>query len=98
MEFLKDKIAVITGGNSGIGFATAKEFKQQGATVIITGRRKAALEQAAGSIGVIGIVADQASVPDIESLAEAVKRKIWGVAILFSNTGVRGSSLIGGAH
>jgi NAD(P)-dependent dehydrogenase (short-subunit alcohol dehydrogenase family) len=94
MEFLKDKIAVITGGNSGIGFATAKEFKQQGATVIITGRRKAALEQAAGSIGVIGIVADQASIPDIESLAETVKEKFGQIDILFINAGILGMSSI----
>ncbi|HMI66527.1 MAG TPA: SDR family oxidoreductase [Cyclobacteriaceae bacterium] len=97
MEFLKDKIAVITGGNSGIGFATAKEFKQQGANVIITGRRKAALEQAAGSIGVIGIVADQASISDIESLAEAVKEKFGQIDILFINAGILGMSSIEGA-
>ena len=97
MEFLKDKIAVITGGNSGIGFATAKEFKQQGATVIITGRRKAALEQAAESIGVIGIVADQASISDIESLAEAVKEKFGQIDILFINAGILGMSSIEGA-
>jgi len=97
MEFLKDKIAVITGGNSGIGFATAKEFKQQGANVIITGRRKAALEQAAESIGVIGIVADQASISDIESLAEAVKEKFGQIDILFINAGILGMSSIEGA-
>jgi NAD(P)-dependent dehydrogenase (short-subunit alcohol dehydrogenase family) len=94
MEFLKDKIAVVTGGNSGIGFAAAKEFKQQGATVIITGRRKAALEQAAGSIGAIGIVADQASVSDIESLAEAVREKFGQIDILFINAGILGMSSI----
>jgi NAD(P)-dependent dehydrogenase (short-subunit alcohol dehydrogenase family) len=94
MEFLKDKIAVVTGGNSGIGFATAKEFKQQGATVIITGRRKAALEQAAEAIGVIGIVTNQASVRDIESLAAVVKEKFGQIDILFINAGIVGMSSI----
>jgi len=94
MEFLKDKIAVVTGGNSGIGFATAKEFKQQGARVIITGRRKAALEQAAAAIGVTGMLADQARVPDIESLVAAVKEKFGQIDILFINAGIVGMSTI----
>jgi NAD(P)-dependent dehydrogenase (short-subunit alcohol dehydrogenase family) len=94
MEFLKDKIAVVTGGNSGIGFAAAREFKQQGATVIITGRRKAAVDQAAESIGVVGMVADQASVPDIENLAAAVKEKFGPIDILFINAGILGMSSI----
>ena len=48
MENLKNKTAVITGGNSGIGYATAKQLKEQGANVIITGRRKEAIEKAGG--------------------------------------------------
>jgi NADP-dependent 3-hydroxy acid dehydrogenase YdfG len=51
---LKDKIAVITGGNSGIGYATAKELKTQGATVIITGRRDEAVTKASAELGVTG--------------------------------------------
>jgi len=53
MNNFKDKVAVITGGNSGIGYATAKELKEKGATVFITGRRKEAIEKAAADLGVI---------------------------------------------
>jgi NADP-dependent 3-hydroxy acid dehydrogenase YdfG len=51
MKRLDGKIAVVTGGSSGIGFATAKAFVKEGATVYITGRRKEALEAAAAKIG-----------------------------------------------
>ena len=57
MKALQDKIAVVTGGNSGIGYATAAAFKDQGARVVITGRRKEALEAAARKLGVHAIVA-----------------------------------------
>ena len=50
MKNLNNKIAVITGGNSGIGYATAKELKALGASVIITGRRKEAMEKAAAEL------------------------------------------------
>jgi NAD(P)-dependent dehydrogenase (short-subunit alcohol dehydrogenase family) len=94
MEILKDKVAVITGGNSGIGFATAKEFKRQGATVLITGRRKEAIEQAAAAIGVTAFVADQSSVPDIENLVQEVKEQFGQIDILFINAGILGMSSI----
>ncbi|MGN7821630.1 SDR family oxidoreductase [Chitinophaga sp. 22536] len=88
MEQLKGKIAVVTGGNSGIGYATAKELKQQGATVIITGRRKEAIETAAAELGVTGIVADQGNLIAIESLADTVKTAYGAIDILFINAGV----------
>ncbi|MBC9910339.1 SDR family oxidoreductase [Chitinophaga varians] len=94
METLKGKIAVVTGGNSGIGYATAKELKQQGATVIITGRRKAAIETAAAELGVTGLVADQGNLKDIESLANNVKATFGTVDILFINAGVLGGAAI----
>jgi NAD(P)-dependent dehydrogenase (short-subunit alcohol dehydrogenase family) len=72
MGTLKGKIALVTGGNSGIGYAAAKELKQQGATVIITGRRKEALENATATLGVTGFVSDQGNVKDVEQLAEQV--------------------------
>jgi NAD(P)-dependent dehydrogenase (short-subunit alcohol dehydrogenase family) len=90
MDNLKNKVAVITGGNSGIGYATAKQLKEQGATVIITGRRKEAIEKAASELGVTAIVADQSSISDIENLASKVKEDFGQVDILFINAGIAG--------
>ena len=59
MKKLADKIAVVTGGNSGIGYATANEMVAEGATVIITGRNKTAVDEAAARLNVTGIVSDQ---------------------------------------
>ncbi|QOG00698.1 SDR family oxidoreductase [Flavobacterium sp. MDT1-60] len=94
MDNLKNKVAVITGGNSGIGYATAKQFKEQGATVIITGRRKEAIEKAASDLGVHAIVADQSRVSDIENLASKVKEDFGQVDILFINAGIAGLGTI----
>ncbi|RZJ54758.1 MAG: SDR family oxidoreductase [Flavobacterium sp.] len=94
MDNLKNKVAVITGGNSGIGYATAKQLKEQGATVIITGRRKEAIEAAAQELGVTAIVADQSSVADIENLASKVKANFGTVDILFVNAGIAGLGMI----
>lgn len=90
MDNLKNKVAVITGGNSGIGYATAKQLKAQGATVIITGRRKEAIEKAALELAVNAIVADQSSILDIENLALKVKTDFGKVDILFINAGIVG--------
>jgi NAD(P)-dependent dehydrogenase (short-subunit alcohol dehydrogenase family) len=88
MDNLKNKVAVITGGNSGIGYATAKQLKEQGATVIITGRRKEAIETAALELGVTAIVADQSNVGDTENLVAKVKQDFGQVDILFINAGI----------
>ena len=88
MNNFKDKIAVITGGNSGIGYATAKQLKEKGATVIITGRRKEAVEKAAADLGVIGIVADQSDISATEKLVAAVTESYGKVDILFINAGI----------
>lgn len=88
MDDLKNKVAVITGGNSGIGYATAKQLKEQGATVIITGRRKEAIEKAASELGVTAIVADQSNVVDTENLVAKVKQDFGQVDILFINAGI----------
>ncbi len=94
MNNLKDKVALITGGNSGIGYATAKELKKQGATVIITGRRKEAVESAAKEIGVTGLVADQSMVSDITDLANKVQQQFCKIDILFINAGIVGMTTI----
>lgn len=88
MNSLTGKIAVITGGNSGIGFITARKFKDLGANVIITGRNKQAVENAANELGVTGIVADQAKLKDIDTLVSLVKAKFGNIDILFINAGV----------
>ena len=88
MEKFKDKVVVITGGNSGIGYATAKEFKSQGATVVITGKREDALHKAAQELEVTGKLADQANLRDIKKLAGEVKNISGKVDVLFINAGV----------
>lgn len=88
MENFKDKVVVITGGNSGIGYASAKEFKAHGATVIITGKREDAINKAALELGVTGKLADQVNLNDIDNLVAEVKDKFGKVDALFINAGV----------
>ncbi|WP_342084000.1 SDR family oxidoreductase [Dyadobacter sp. OTU695] len=94
MKNLEGKNALVTGGNSGIGYATALELKQQGAQVIITGRRTEAVDKAAAELGVYGKVADQASLDSIEELAQHVSDRFGKIDILFINAGVTGKSTI----
>lgn len=91
MSRFKKKVAVITGGNSGIGYATAKEFVAEGATVIITGRRKDAIEKAATELGAIPFVADQASLEDTEQLGKMIAEQFGKVDVLFINAGITGT-------
>jgi NAD(P)-dependent dehydrogenase (short-subunit alcohol dehydrogenase family) len=84
----KNKVAVITGGNSGIGYATAKTLREAGAHVIITGRRKEAVERAAQELHVYGVVANQSVLSDIEKLAATVAQRFGKVDILLINAGV----------
>lgn len=88
MEELKGKTALVTGGNSGIGYAAAKELKAQGAEVMITGRRKEAVDKAAAELGVTGLLADQGQVSAIETLASQVREKYGKIDILFINAGI----------
>lgn len=88
MNKLNGKLAVITGGNSGIGYASAKEMRNQGANVIITGRNKEKVDIAAQELGVIGIVADVQDISAIESLVAEVKKDFGKVDVLFVNAGV----------
>lgn len=91
MNKFKDKVAIVTGGNSGIGYATAKEFIAQGAKVIITGRRKDAVEKAAQEIGAVPFVADQANLQDTDLLCKEVEKQFGKVDILFINAGITGT-------
>jgi NAD(P)-dependent dehydrogenase (short-subunit alcohol dehydrogenase family) len=97
MNNLTGKKALITGGNSGIGYATAKELKALGAEVIITGRRKDAVEKAASELGVIGLVADQSQISAIEGLVSEVTTIFGKIDILFINAGVVEQSSIADA-
>lgn len=86
---LSGKIAVITGGSTGIGLATAKVFASEGARVFITGRRRDALDRAAAEIGggATGIQADSASLEDLDRLFDEVKASAGRIDILFANAG-----------
>lgn len=88
MSNLTGKVAVVTGGNSGIGYAAAQKFKANGAKVIITGRSTEKVNQAASDLGVKGIVADVSSLSAIDSLVTQVKTEYKNVDILFVNAGV----------
>jgi NAD(P)-dependent dehydrogenase (short-subunit alcohol dehydrogenase family) len=94
MRTLQNKVAVITGGNSGIGFATAKELARRGAKVIITGRNPAAVAQAARELGVEGLTSDQGDVAAIDALVAGLRASVDGVDILFINAGVAAFSPI----
>jgi NAD(P)-dependent dehydrogenase (short-subunit alcohol dehydrogenase family) len=86
---LAGKIALVTGGNSGIGLATARRFVEEGAHVIITGRRPEALEEAAASIGrnVTTVAGDVSNLQDLDRLFAVVKEKHGHLDILFANAG-----------
>lgn len=88
MTKLNGKVAVVTGGNSGIGYASAKDLIDNGAQVVITGRNPEAVNRAARELGAEGIVADQSSLSDTDHLVEQVKAKFGKIDILFINAGV----------
>src|ERR1700741_127462 len=87
---LENKVAVVTGGNSGIGLATAKRFVDEGAYVFITGRRDRELAAAAKQIGrnVTGIQSDVSSLADLDRLFAQIKREKGKLDIVFANAGV----------
>ena len=91
MKKLEGKVAVITGGSSGIGFATAQRFISDGAYVFITGRRQNELDAAVKQIGkenVSGVQGDVSNLADLDRLYASLKEKKGGVDILFANAGV----------
>lgn len=87
---LKDKIAVITGGSTGIGLASAKRFAAEGATVYITGRRQSALDAAVAEIGhgAKGIQGDVTDLEDLDRIYETIRQEVGHIDILFANAGV----------
>ncbi|ATL48900.1 short-chain dehydrogenase [Chitinophaga caeni] len=90
MNSFKDKVILITGGNSGIGYATAKEFASAGAKVLITGRRKEAVERAAKELGATAFVSDQAKLPDTDALYREILKQYGKIDVLFINAGITG--------
>src|SRR3989475_8284229 len=90
MGKLDGKIALITGGNSGIGLATAKRFVNEGAYVFITGRRDAELAAAVKEMGrsVTGVRGDVSNLADLDRLFAQIKREKGKLDIVFANAGV----------
>lgn len=89
MGKLNGKIAVVTGGSAGMGFAAAKLFVEEGATVIITGRDQAALDTAVRTIGrnIEAFRSDISKVSDIEALSERIEEQYGRIDIVFANAG-----------
>nr|WP_092277902.1 MULTISPECIES: SDR family oxidoreductase [unclassified Duganella] len=88
MSKLQGKVAVVTGGTSGIGLATAQRFAAEGARVFITGRRQAELDKAAASIpNATGIQADSSNSADLKRLFETIKEKAGRIDVLYVNAG-----------
>jgi NAD(P)-dependent dehydrogenase (short-subunit alcohol dehydrogenase family) len=90
MKRLEGKVAVVTGGNSGIGLATAKRLQAEGARVAISGRSKQTLDEAVKTIGngVVAVQADVAKLSDVDKLYSEVSRKLGKIDVLFVNAGV----------
>ena len=90
MKKLHDKVAVITGGTTGIGFATARRFLEEGARVVISGRTQATLDSALAELGerALGVRSDVASLADLDRLYATVRQRFGRVDVLFANAGI----------
>src|SRR5258708_40296000 len=90
MGRLEGKVAVITGGSSGMALASAKRFVEEGAYVFITGRRRGALDEAVKLIGrnVTGVRGDAANLDDLDRLFDTVKRGKVTVDVLYTSAGM----------
>lgn len=84
------QVVLVTGGNSGLGLASAKAFADEGAEVVISGRDRAKLDAAVAEIGTkaIGIVADVSRVPDIAALMREIESRKGRIDVLFANAGI----------
>jgi NAD(P)-dependent dehydrogenase (short-subunit alcohol dehydrogenase family) len=89
MGKLEGKVAVVTGGSSGMALASAKQFVDEGAYVFITGRRQEALDEAVGLIGrnVTGVRGDAANLADLDRLFDTVRREKGKIDVLYANAG-----------
>src|SRR5262245_58395699 len=90
MKTLEGKIAVITGGSSGIGLATAKLFQQAGAKVAVSGRSQGSLDEAAKVLGpgVVTVRSDVSKLHDLDTLFDVVAKKLGRIDVLFANAGI----------
>src|SRR5437588_8306400 len=90
MKRLEGKVAVVTGGNSGIGLATAKRLQEEGAKVAISGRSRKTLDEAVRTIGngVVAVQADVAKLSDVDKLYAEGSQKLGKIDVLFVNAGV----------
>jgi NAD(P)-dependent dehydrogenase (short-subunit alcohol dehydrogenase family) len=90
MKRLEGKVAVVTGGNSGIGLAAAKRLQEEGARVVISGRNRQTLDEAVKTIGngVVAVQADVSRLEDLDKLYEEVGQKLGKIDVLFVNAGI----------
>jgi NAD(P)-dependent dehydrogenase (short-subunit alcohol dehydrogenase family) len=90
MGKLNGKIALITGGSTGIGLATAKLFQEEGAQVILTGRNSAGIAAAQKELGpgALAIASDTSNLKEIKTLIETIRQKFGRIDILFANAGI----------
>jgi NAD(P)-dependent dehydrogenase (short-subunit alcohol dehydrogenase family) len=90
MKKLDGKTALITGGTSGLGLATAERFIAEGARVFITGRRQSELDAAAAKLGdnATGVQGDISRLPDLDRLFETIRQKSGRLDIVFANAGI----------
>jgi len=90
MKRLEGKVAVVTGGNSGIGLAAAKRLQEEGARVAISGRNAKTLEDAVKAIGngVLAVQSDVASAADLDKLYATISKKLGKIDVLFVNAGI----------
>jgi NAD(P)-dependent dehydrogenase (short-subunit alcohol dehydrogenase family) len=94
---LLGKVAVITGGSSGLGMATAKRFISEGASVFITGRRQDELDRAVAEIGgdITGVQADSSNLADLDRLYERIRLQKGRLDIVFANAGILEKGAVG---
>jgi NAD(P)-dependent dehydrogenase (short-subunit alcohol dehydrogenase family) len=97
MGKLDGKIALVTGGTSGIGLATAKRFVNEGAHVFITGRREPELAAAVNQIGraVVGVQGDVSKMPDLDRLFAQIEQEKGRLDIIFANAGIAKYAALG---